>query len=327
MTIILQENEIKKCISISGELIPIIEEAFVSLAKKTAIMPPILRLDIKENHGEVDVKTAYIKGLDSFAIKVSPGFFNNSSLGLPTTSGMMILLDTKTGILKSILLDKGYLTDIRTAIAGAIASKYLSNKYVSTVGIVGTGMQAKLQLKALMLVRNPINAYIWGRNKKKVTQFIQDSSLDLKIKLNKCDNLEEICEKSDVLITTTPSSEPLIKYDWIREGTHITAMGSDAQHKNELDPKIIKNCDLYVADKQSQTSILGELNHAIKEKLISSEKKYTELGDIINNKAPGRKSSNDITVCDLTGTGVQDTAIARYTFDIAMKKNFGLQLN
>ena len=327
MTIILQENEIKKCISISGELIPIIEEAFVSLAKKSAIMPPILRLDIKENHGEVDVKTAYIKGLDSFAIKVSPGFFNNPSLGLPTTSGMMILLDTKTGILKSILLDKGYLTDIRTAIAGAIASKYLSNKDVSTVGIVGTGMQAKLQLKALMLVRNPINAYIWGRNKKKVTQFIQDNSLDLKIKLNKCDNLEEICKKSDVLITTTPSSEPLIKYDWIREGTHITAMGSDAQHKNELDPKIIKNCDLYVADKQSQTSILGELNHAIKEKLISSEKKYTELGDIINNKAPGRKSRNAITVCDLTGTGVQDTAIARYAFDIAMKKNFGLQLN
>ena len=136
MTIILKENEIKKCISISSDLISIIEDAFLSLSKKIAIMPPILRLDIKEHHGEVDVKTAYIKGLDSFAIKVSPGFFNNPSIGLPTTSGMMILLDSKTGILKSVLLDKGYLTDIRTAIAGAIASKYLSNEDVSSVGVI-----------------------------------------------------------------------------------------------------------------------------------------------------------------------------------------------
>ena len=90
MTIILQENEIKKCVEINNDLIPIIEDAFVSLTKGLTIMPPILRMDIKENHWEVDIKTAYIKGLDSFAIKVSPGFFNNPSLGLPTTSGMMI---------------------------------------------------------------------------------------------------------------------------------------------------------------------------------------------------------------------------------------------
>ncbi|SVE26057.1 uncharacterized protein METZ01_LOCUS478911, partial [marine metagenome] len=108
---------------------------------------------------------------------------------------------------------------------------------------------------------------------------------------------------------------------------HITAMGSDAEHKNELDPKIIQECDLYVADKQSQTAVLGELHHAIKVKLVSSEKKYNDLGSIINKDVQGRSSKDSITVCDLTGTGVQDTAIARYTFDLAMKKNFGLQLN
>ena len=176
MTIILQKNEIKECVVINNELIPIIENAFVSLAKGLTTMPPIMRLDIKEYHGEVDVKTAYIKGLDSFAIKISPGFFNNPTLGLPTTSGMMILLDTKTGILKSILLDKGYLTDVRTAIAGAIAAKYLSNKNISTAGIIGAGMQAKLQLQALMLVRQPTKAYVWGRNDKKVKQFVSDNS-------------------------------------------------------------------------------------------------------------------------------------------------------
>ena len=327
MTIILQENEIKKCVDINTDLIPIIEEAFVCLTKGLTIMPPVLRLDIKENHGEVDVKTAYIKGLDSFAIKVSPGFFNNPSLNLPTTSGMMILLDSKTGILKSILLDKGYLTNVRTAIAGAIAAKHLSNKDISTVGIIGAGIQAKLQLKALMLVRKPTIAYVWGRNDKKVKQFITDNYSELKIKLIQSHNPEEVCKKSDVLITTTPSTEPLIKSEWIRKGTHITAMGSDAEHKNELDPKIVQECDLYIADKQSQTTILGELHHAIKAKLISSEKIFTELGSVINKDVQGRSSKDAITVCDLTGTGVQDTAIARYTFNLAMKNNFGLQLN
>lgn len=327
MTIILQENEIKKCVDINTDLIPIIEEAFVCLTKGLTIMPPILRLDIKENHGEVDVKTAYIKGLDSFAIKVSPGFFNNPSLNLPTTSGMMILLDSKTGILKSVLLDKGYLTNVRTAIAGAIAAKHLSNKDISTVGIIGAGIQAKLQLKALMLVRKPTIAYVWGRNDKKVKQFIADNYSELKIKLIQSHNPEEVCKKSDVLITTTPSTEPLIKSEWIRKGTHITAMGSDAEHKNELDPKIVQECDLYIADKQSQTTILGELHHAIKAKLISSEKIFTELGSVINKDVQGRSSKDAITVCDLTGTGVQDTAIARYTFNLAMKNNFGLQLN
>jgi len=327
MTIILQENEIKKCVDINTDLIPIIEEAFVCLTKGLTIMPPILRLDIKENHGEVDVKTAYIKGLDSFAIKVSPGFFNNPSLNLPTTSGMMILLDSKTGILKSVLLDKGYLTNVRTAIAGAIAAKHLSNKDISTVGIIGAGIQAKLQLKALMLVRKPTIAYVWGRNDKKVKQFIADNYSELKIKLIQSHNPEEVCKKSDVLITTTPSTEPLIKSEWIRKGTHITAMGSDAEHKNELDPKIVQECDLYIADKQSQTTILGELHHAIKAKLISSEKIFTELGSVINKDVQGRSSKDAITVCDLTGTGVQDTAIARYAFNLAMKNNFGLQLN
>jgi len=327
MTIILQKNEIKECVVINNELIPIIENAFVSLAKGLTTMPPIMRLDIKEYHGEVDVKTAYIKGLDSFAIKISPGFFNNPTLGLPTTSGMMILLDTKTGILKSILLDKGYLTDVRTAIAGAIAAKYLSNKNISTAGIIGAGMQAKLQLQALMLVRQPTKAYVWGRNDKKVKQFVSDNSSKLKIELIQANNIEEVCKKSDILITTTPSTKPLVKSEWLRKGMHITAMGSDAEHKNELDPKIIKECDLYIADKKSQTAILGELHHAIKAKLISSEKKFNELGNIINKDIKGRLSKDSITVCDLTGTGVQDTVIARYAFDIAMKKQFGLQLN
>ena len=323
MTLVLNSSEIKKCVQLNGQLIPIIEDAFKSLALGKTTMPPILRLDIEKYHGESDVKAAYIDGLDSYAIKVASGFFNNPNLGLPSSNGLMILLDSKTGVLKSVLLDKGYLTDVRTAIAGAIAAKHLSNPESSNVGIIGAGIQAKMQLEALLLVRNIKTAYIWSRDSKKTNKFVQNIKDKINIKIIACESPEQTVNLSEILITCTPSKSPIIKSEWLKKGLHITAMGSDAEMKNELDPKIIKDCDYYIPDSQSQTSILGELNHAIKAGLVSAEKKYNELGSVIINSNLGRRNINDVTVADLTGTGVQDTAIARHTYKISADKGFG----
>ena len=326
MTLVLNSSEIKKCVQLNGQLIPIIEDAFKSLALGKTTMPPILRLDIEKYHGESDVKAAYIDGLDSYAIKVASGFFNNPNLGLPSSNGLMILLDSKTGVLKSVLLDKGYLTDVRTAIAGAIAAKHLSNPESSNVGIIGAGIQAKMQLEALLLVRNIKTAYIWSRDSKKTNKFVQNIKGKINIKIIACESPEQTVNLSEILITCTPSKSPIIKSEWLKKGLHITAMGSDAEMKNELDPKIIKDCDYYIPDSQSQTSILGELNHAIKAGLVSAEKKYNELGSVIINSNLGRSNINDVTVADLTGTGVQDTAIARHTYKISSDKGFGMKI-
>ena len=321
MTIIYNLEKIKKIISLNKTLIPVIESAYVSLSEGKATTPPIMRLDIPEFHGEADVKTAYIKGLDSFAIKIAVGYFNNPSIGLSSSNGLMILLDSKTGVIRAVLLDQGYLTDIRTAIAGAIASKFLSNIDSENVGIVGAGMQAQLQLESLMLVRKVKTAYIWARDKDKVSNYIDKMKNKIDIRFVNSTSLQEVSENSDILVTTTPSTKPLIKNEWLKRGIHITAMGSDAEQKNELDPMIIKNCNSYIPDKQSQTSVLGELHHAIKKELIDVNRQFIELGAVIKNPSLGRKSKEDITVCDLTGTGVQDTAIARHTYSIAVNQN------
>ena len=326
MTIIVNQKQLKKCVSISLESLNIIEKAFSQLSKGKAIMPPIMRLDINENNGEVDVKTAYIKGLDTFAIKISPGFFNNPKIGLPTTSGMMILLDSKTGVLKAILLDKGYLTDVRTAVAGAIASKYLAKKSISNVGIIGAGAQAKLQLEALSLVKKPKEIRLWARNENSAKAYIAEINKKYNFKTFICKTVQEVMENSEIVISTTPSKEPLIKAEWLHPGLQITAMGSDAEHKNEIDPQIIATADLYVCDKQSQTSILGELHHAIKKGIVDKNKEYTEVGEIINGTKKGRKSDHEIIICDLTGTGVQDTAIARFAFEKAIKNKMVLEV-
>ena len=327
MTLILNSAEIKECVQFNAELIPIIEDAFKSLSLGKTVMPPILRVDIEKYHGESDVKAAYIEGLDSFAVKVASGFFNNPKLGLPSSNGLMILLDSQTGVIKSVLLDKGYLTDVRTAIAGAIASKYLSNPESSTVAIIGTGIQARMQLEALTLVRDIKNVNVWSRDIKKINAYIEDVSKNINLNFTAFDNTNEVVNNADILITTTPSKKPLVDYSSLPKGIHITAMGSDAEEKNELEPDIIKNCDVYVPDSQTQTSILGELNHAIKNNLIKSDMIFNDLGKIIINPELGRKNNDDITVADLTGTGVQDTAIARYAYAIADKKKLGIIVN
>ena len=322
--LILKKKDIIKYVKLNEDLIPIIEDAFKSLSKGKTVMPPILRIDIEKYHGESDVKGAYIEGLDSFAIKIASGFFDNPKLGLPSSNGLMVLLDSETGVIKSVLLDEGYLTDTRTAIAGAIAAKYLSNQDACNLGIIGAGIQARLQLKAILLVRKINKINLWARDKVKVDEFI-DSLKDLKIDINISESCKELASSSDIIITTTPSKKPLLEFDWIKKGTHITAMGSDAEQKNELHPTMIKLCDKYIPDNQPQTTILGELHHAIKENIISPDHKFDDLGSIIIDPSLGRKNKEDITICDLTGTGVQDTAIARYTYNICKENNLGIK--
>jgi ornithine cyclodeaminase len=180
----LTEAELRSQIQLDLDAIECVEEAFHALATKSVIMPPIMRLDIIENNGEIDVKTAYIPGVDSLAIKISPGFFDNPELGLPSVNGLMVLFSTRTGMVEALLLDNGYLTDIRTAAAGAVAAKYLARADSRRAAILGAGIQAGLQLEALTLVRNIDSATIWGRDAGKAQSRAAELSQRLGIEVN-----------------------------------------------------------------------------------------------------------------------------------------------
>lgn len=307
---ILTEADLKKLVPLDLEAVQCVENAFSALAGGKVVMPPILRLDIAEANGEVDVKTAYVPGLDSFAIKMSPGFFDNPKLGLASTNGLMVVLSAKTGLLEALLLDNGYLTDVRTAAAGAVAARHLSRENSETAAIIGAGMQAKLQLEALALVRPITKAVIWARDRGKAEDLARHASQKMKIAALVASSPEAAVHGADIVVTTTPATEPLVLADWIAPGQHVTAMGSDAEHKNEIDPALVTKADLYIADRLSQTRLLGELHHAIKAGLVGEDDSFAELGAVIAGTATGRISETQITFADLTGTGVQDTAIA-----------------
>ncbi|MCA1012339.1 cyclodeaminase [Halobacillus halophilus] len=314
MTIIqlFQRSEINHVVHLDKKVVDLVEEGFNALSENKVQMPPIMRIDVPEHNGEVDIKSAYIRGYDSFAIKLSSGFFNNPQIGLPSANGLMILLSAETGRPMSILADQGLLTDLRTAAAGAVAARHLSRQDSRTAGIIGTGAQARLQLEALSLVRPIERVLVYGRDSKKAEAYKEDIEERLSLPVEVCAHPKEVAENSDIVVTTTPSSEPLVKGEWLKPGVHITAMGSDAEHKQELETSVLERADQLVCDVKAQSVRLGELRNGQQETVSRA----IELGEITSGRKPGRQSADEVTVCDLTGTGVQDTVIARHVYSL-----------
>ncbi|MCZ4307101.1 cyclodeaminase [Zoogloeaceae bacterium G21618-S1] len=321
--ILLNEKDLRASVTLDVDAIDCIEQAFRTLATEDVIMPPILRLDIHAHNGEVDVKTAYLPGLDSFAIKVSPGFFDNPKLGLPSLNGMMMLWSARTGILEALLLDNGYLTAVRTAAAGAVAARWLAREDAHRAAVIGAGDQARLQLRALTLVRDITSATVWAPRVEAAQGFAEAMGRELGIAITPCTDIDQAMADADVAITTTPSREPLIQARHLRPGLHITAMGSDAEHKNEIAPDALAACT-YVCDRVSQVRVLGELHHAIDAGTVAADAQPAELGQVIAGQRPGRSRADEVTLCDLTGTGAQDTAIANFTYVRATERGLGL---
>ncbi|WP_422040814.1 cyclodeaminase [Roseibium sp.] len=324
---ILNEADLRDSVRLDIEAVDCVERAFSLLAAGGVEMPPIMSMLIPPYHGEVDVKTAFVPGIDSYAIKMASGFFDNPKQGLPSASGLMVLFSARTGFVEALLLDNGYLTDIRTAAAGAVAARHLAPETARSACIVGAGAQARLQLQALCLVRPIEKAVFWARDIAKAQAAAEEMAAALGIGVSAASDLEMSVRDADVVITTTPSAEPLIRADWLRAGHHVTAMGSDQEHKLELEPACLAAADLYVPDSQSQTELLGELHHAISAGIVPASRQFDELGDIVAGKVKGRTDAQQITICDLTGTGIQDTAIATFARERAEVAGAGTLFN
>lgn len=312
---VLTEANLRGCVKLGLDTVGVVEDAFRLLASGKVIMPPILSMEFPDVHGEVDVKTAYIPGFNGFAIKVSPGFFNNPKIGLPSLSGLMILFSAKTGLVEALLLDNGFLTDVRTAAAGAVAAKHLAPAGVRTAAVLGTGVQARLQIEAAHLVRPFANVLVWGRDAAKAEACARDISNRLGIPAEAA-SAERAVKESQLVVTTTPAREPVLKAEWLHPHLHITAMGSDQAGKNEIEAAAIARATLYVCDRISQAERLGELRSARAAGHLTGVTP-PELGEIVAGQKPGRTTEGDITICDLTGTGAQDTAIATFALKAA----------
>jgi len=305
---ILNEHEIRECAPMDAGALAAVEQAFAWLSESKVEMPPIMHISVPESDGDVDIKSAYVAGQPAMAVKIAAGFAGNRALGFPTSSGMMVVLSVQTGRCEAVLLDNCYLTDLRTGLAGAVAADHLANPGPCSVGIIGAGAQARYQLEALTLVRSVVRVYVAARSPERLAAYQAEMSAKLNIDVVICNSIEDAVRSSDIIVTTTPSTEPLVRAEWLRPGQHITAMGSDLPAKQELHCDVLLRADVIACDKPEQSRTHGELQHLPQSDDIVG--KTVSLGDVVRGRVAGRSSANEITVADLSGVGVQDTAIA-----------------
>ena len=314
MTTVLELDEIKRLLD-TPQLIQEIETGFVLYSEGKVNVPPVGFLHFDDPPGDVHIKYGFVSGDEYYVLKMASGFYDNPKLGLPFSDGLLLVFSQKTGELKLILLDKCWLTDMRTAAAGAVAAKHLAAKTIHHIGIVGTGAQARMQLEMLRTVVDCKSCFIWGRDSTKVQRMLEDLRASESIQawgldIQAAATLDDLVSQCNLIVTTTSAKSPLIRADQVKKGTHITAMGSDDLGKQELEATLLAKADLVVADSISQCGQYGECLHAIQGGLIE-EGSILELGQVIKNPAMGRTSDDQITVADLTGVAIQDIQIAK----------------
>ena len=289
-----------------------IEEGFIAYSEGKTEIPPVGEMIFKKPPGDVHIKYGYIVDDDYYVIKIASGFFESPQSTRYTSDGLLLLFKKGTGELVCSLLDECYLTQVRTAAAGAVVAKYLAPKHVDCIGIVGAGTQGRMQLEFLESVMDCKDVMVWGMNQKELDEYREDMEL-VGYNVRTTLKAEDIAAYCNLIVTATPSKSPLLSADLIRQGTHITAMGSDTPEKHELDPRILQKADIIVADSISQCLLRGEIHQALKAGVLEKER-VIELGHVIVNPDLQRTSEEQTTIADLTGVAVQDVQITKAVY-------------
>jgi ornithine cyclodeaminase len=286
-----------------------IENGFADYTRGNVVVPPVGEMIFENPPGETHIKYGYIRGDDYYVIKIASGFYDNARWGLPTSSGLMLLFSQKTGELVSVLLDECHLTQVRTAFAGAIVADHFGPRQIRCAGILGAGVQGRMQLEYLRYVRDFDRAIVWGIQENELLDYKQH--MEAKgFRVTTTLDPAVVAENCNLIVTATPSCKPLLREEQIRKGTHITAMGSDTPEKQELDPAILQKADRVVVDSISQSLLRGEVFHAMKSGAIDRSR-LIELGAAIIDPGLRRQCDDEITVADLTGVAVQDIQISK----------------
>jgi len=301
--VVLREPEIRSLLD-PASCIAAVEQAFTAYATGGAELPGVIHLDVPEHRGEIHIKAGHLRGGNWYACKFASGFAGRND-------GVVLTFDARTGAPAGILFDGGYLTDLRTAAAGAIAARHLAVPSVDTVAILGTGIQARLQPRLIATVRPFRSARVWGRRHDASEAVARDIGGQV------AETVEAAVDGAQIVITVTASRTPILRAEWLTPGTLVIAVGSDGPDKQELDVGVLANADRVVADSLPQCARLGEIHHALSAGVIA-EGDVTELGAITSGRAPGRRTPTETIVCDLTGVGVQDVAAATVVMERAL---------
>jgi alanine dehydrogenase len=320
-TLLLDRSDVASLLTLP-ECIAAVEAAFLAHATGRSFTPGLLHVDAIGGEFHVKAGGVTINDRSYFALKANGGFFGNAAAnGLPNILGVIYLADASNGYPLAVM-DSLYITALRTGAATAIAARYLARDDATTATICGAGRQGRIQLRALCETVSLESAFIWSRDENHAAAAASELSEELGIPVKPAASLPRALESSDIVVTCTPSREPIIKRSWIAPGTFVAAVGADSPDKQELDPELMV-CATIVTDITDQCAHVGELHHALNRGVVRLADVKAELGELIAGRSMGRSGRDEITIFDSTGTALQDAAAAALTYDKAIAAGRG----
>ncbi|CAD5259669.1 MULTISPECIES: ornithine cyclodeaminase family protein [Halomonadaceae] len=321
-TLLLKKEEVSKLICMK-ETIDAVREAYEAFSSREVVQPDYIGIHLPSPRGEIDFKLGYYKANEIISMKSSSGGFvdNPAAHGLPSGMGTILLFDAMSCALICVM-DGSLITGLRTGAAGAVSVKVLARKNSKKITTIGTGNQARMQIRAINEVMKIEEIHAWSRTPETLASYKEDIESEFGIPVILANSKKEAVEQADILVTTTRGKGPLVDADWIKPGTHIVAIGTDQQGKQELDPEIFRNAKI-VNDSIEQCVEKGETWHPLSKNIITKDSIHGEIGEIILNKKPGRENDKEITIFDSTGMAIQDNTTAIKIYNNAIKSNTG----
>lgn len=312
MTKLISKSDVIR-IATMDKTVPLVEAAFANMAKGEVVMPPKIYLDIPEYSGDFRAMPAHYKPKQIAGIKWVNSHTNNPKIGKPAVSAILVLNNPETADTLAIL-DAGALTGIRTGAAGGVASKYMARKEAKTALYVGCGVQAYYQILAQQVAMPMTRILLYDINPEGATQLAHRLTTEIDAEVSVIEHLETACNEADIITTTTPGRTSILETDWVKPGTHINAIGADAEGKQELPTALTKKCRIIV-DEWEQASHSGEINVPLHEKEIGKSNISGTIGDCVIGTINGRETDEEITLFDSTGLAIQDLALASFIYE------------
>jgi len=321
-TLLLTKAEVGRLISMK-EVIATVEEAYEAFNSDQVVQPPYMGIHLPPPRGEIDFKVGYHKSGEVISMKASSGGFidNPAAHGVPTGMGTILLFDAMSCALVCVM-DGSLITGLRTGAAGAISVKALARKNAKTITSIGTGNQARMQIRAIHEVLKIEAIHAWDSDPDTLSRYKADIESELGIAVVAAGSKKAAVEQADILITTTRGKGSLVEASWVKPGTHIVAIGTDQRGKQELDPEIFRNAKI-VNDSIEQCTEKGETWHPLARNIISRDDIHAEIGEILLGRKPGRESEDEVTIFDSTGMAIQDITTAARIYRNAMDRKVG----
>lgn len=304
MTVPVVSLEAIEAVADPSIILDTVRDALISHAEGGSVAPPPIHMAFPEADGDCHVKAGWVSGADDFVVKIASGFYRNPGHGLPTNHGIVCLLSARTGRVRAVLDDRGRLTAWRTAAAGALITHAMSRPDAATVGVFGTGEQARLQVMWLAMLRPGQRVLVHGRDAHKahaLCTWLGEQGLPAR------PASADEAAGADIVITTTPATTPVLDAAAVKPGAHVTGIGADMPHKNELPPELFGRAELIATDDHGQCLHHGDFGHAVRAGAVADDSDAA-IGAVLRKPVP--RPASAITVADLTGIGALDAAVA-----------------